>query len=110
MDTEQVEKYFLKTADERFKIKGVYRIAINFKSIDLMNTDNFNIFDNFDLIICRNILIFLEKNYRRQLVEKFHFLLKSDGFLLLGEAESLYGIEKHFKTIIFPGTLAYKKN
>lgn len=109
MNMGQVKKYFLKTADERFKIKDEYRIAIDFKTINLMNPDNFNIFDNFDLIICRNILIFFEKNYRQQLVEKFHFLLKHDGLLLLGEAESLYGIEKHFKTIVFPGTLAYEK-
>ncbi|MEA5553190.1 chemotaxis protein CheB [Anabaena cylindrica UHCC 0172] len=46
-------------------------------------------FSNLDLITCRNLLIYLESGVQKQLMSLFHYSLKSTGFLMLGNSESV---------------------
>ncbi len=46
-------------------------------------------FSKLDLIVCRNVLIYLGPRLQRQLMSLFHYALKPSGFLMLGGAESV---------------------
>ena len=46
-------------------------------------------FSNLDLISCRNLLIYLEPSLQMRVLPLFHYALRSDGFLLLGSAETV---------------------
>jgi signal transduction histidine kinase len=46
-------------------------------------------FSRQDLISCRNLLIYLERDVQRDVIELFHYALNSEGTLLLGSAESI---------------------
>jgi two-component system CheB/CheR fusion protein len=46
-------------------------------------------FSRMDLISCRNLLIYLERDVQREVVEIFHYSLNPDGVMLLGAAESI---------------------
>jgi chemotaxis protein methyltransferase CheR len=108
MDTEAVKKYFLKIND-KYKIKDNYSDTVSFLNLDFLsplNTANLNLYD---LIFCRNMMLFYEKKYKTLLAENLYSLLKPGGFLFLGEEESLHSITPEFKLFLFPGTLAYKK-
>ena len=55
----------------------------------------------FDLIICRNVLIYFNKDLQNQVINKFHNSLKQDGVLAIGSNESLLWFEKqkYFKPV-----------
>jgi chemotaxis protein methyltransferase CheR len=54
----------------------------------------------FDLIICRNILIYFSKDFQESIISNFHKILKQNGYLVLGKVEILTGYVKDmFETI-----------
>ncbi len=48
-------------------------------------------FTKLDILVCRNLLIYMEPELQQKLIPLFHYSLKPGGFLFLGSAESLYG-------------------
>ena len=51
----------------------------------------------FDVIFCRNVMIYFDNEVRRRLLEECHRLLRPDGFLVVGHSESLSGMLGPFK-------------
>ena len=45
----------------------------------------------FDLIVCRNVLIYFDRDTQERLFEKYYDALAPDGFLVLGKVETLLG-------------------
>jgi chemotaxis protein methyltransferase CheR len=63
----------------------------------------------FDLILCRNLLIYLDDAARRGLCDGLHSVLNPRGILVIGAAESLYGVTDVFSTECFGKTLVYRR-
>jgi chemotaxis protein methyltransferase CheR len=63
----------------------------------------------FDLILCRNLLIYLDDAARRRLCLGLHSALKPRGMLMIGAAESLYGVTDTFSTECFGKTIVYRR-
>jgi chemotaxis protein methyltransferase CheR len=83
VDKSLLEKYFIKNAagywvDEKLKRKVI------FQHHNLLN-DHFE--QNYDLIVCRNVIIYFSEEVRDNLFQKFHNSLKSTGVLFLGGSE-----------------------
>ena len=53
----------------------------------------------FDAIFCRNVMIYFDNAVRSRLLQECHRLLKPDGYLFVGHAESLTGISTGFKAV-----------
>jgi len=62
-----------------------------------------------DVIFCRNVMIYFDEAEQKRLVEKFHRCLSPDGYLLLGHAESLFGLSDKYKMIHQNNGTAYQK-
>ncbi len=56
-------------------------------------------FSKLDLVICRNLLIYLEQPAQEKCISIFHYALKEDGFLFLGNAESVGRQKSLFKSL-----------
>ena len=54
---------------------------------------------NFDVIFCRNVMIYFDKDTQSRLVNKYHGSLKKDGYFFVGHSESLTGLQHSFKYI-----------
>src|SRR4051812_44399811 len=63
----------------------------------------------FDLILCRNLLIYLAQGTRRRLCHGLHSALNPRGMLMIGAAETLYGVTDAFSTECLGRTLLYRK-
>jgi chemotaxis protein methyltransferase CheR len=63
----------------------------------------------FDLILCRNLLIYLDEATRRCLCHGLHKALNPLGLLIVGAAESLYGVTDAFSTECLGNTVVYRK-
>lgn len=46
-------------------------------------------FSKLDLLSCRNVLIYMDRELQKKLIPLFHYALNSDGFLFLGPSETL---------------------
>ncbi len=53
-------------------------------------------FTKLDILVCRNLLIYLDQGVQRKLIPLFHYSLNPGGILLLGSAETIGGYTDHF--------------
>lgn len=104
-----IEKCFNHLTVKEYQIMDKYKEIVRFKKLNLLDFPQISIFPSFDVIFCRNVLIYFDMNSKKKVLEKFYDLLKPGGYLFLGHSESLHGISAAFKLILFKGALAYKK-
>ena len=95
-----LRKYFQKGRDQWegwYRVKDAVRRRVVFRRLNLIEPFPFK--RTFDLIFCRNVLIYFDKNIQTELVEKFGQFLSPGGYLFIGHSESLSGLSRAFKFI-----------
>ena len=70
-----------------WKIKRELQARIDFKSLNLLGS--YGIVGKFDIVFCRNVLIYFSSELKQQILRKIHAQLKPGGYLMLGASESL---------------------
>ena len=98
------QKKYLKAADPdktTYQVIPQLRKLVNFARLNLM--EEFPMKGPFDIIFCRNVMIYFDKPTQVKLIKKFCKLLPKDGHLLIGHAESL-DHKNHDLTYIQPAT------
>jgi chemotaxis protein methyltransferase CheR len=63
----------------------------------------------FDVIFCRNVLIYFDEPTRQRICQQMRSVLADEGWLVLGAAENLYGIQDCFESVHAGETLLYRK-
>ncbi len=64
---------------------------------------------NFDVVFCRNILIYFDAEMKRNILRRFYDLLHPGGFLVLGSTETVYGLVDCYETLHVGGTILYRR-
>lgn len=80
-------KYFTKHGDDSYRISDDIRKEVVFKQFNLM--DDIITKKPFDLISCRNVMIYFEGDTKNSLVKRFYDVTKDKGYLFIGHAESI---------------------
>jgi chemotaxis protein methyltransferase CheR len=83
----EISKYFDKE-EHNFHLQNTIKSRVKFQRLDLVN-DSYP--GMFDLIICRNVLIYIDKEAKKRVFKKFFRSLKPGGFLVIGRSESIVG-------------------
>ena len=97
----EVGKYYIQNYFSR--IDGVYQIAdhiknlVTFRIFNLMEPFPFK--RNFDIIFCRNVMIYFEGHVQKRLVEKMYDVLAPEGLFFIGHSEGLVHKEHRFSFI-----------
>jgi len=87
LDLNRLNKYFDKQQDDFFKIKDQVRVMAQFKKMNLMKP--FIGLGKFDIILCRNVMIYFTSQDRKRIYQNISKVLEPDGYLLIGSTESL---------------------
>jgi len=99
-------KYFDKVDDNHYKVKPILQELIRFDYHNLK-------FDNgerdFDIILCRNVIIYFDKKAQEELIKKFFVCLNEEGYLFIGHSESLFGMNSGFKFHKIDEACIYRK-
>ena len=82
----RLNRHFTKEGD-KFKIKDEIKRRVKFKKMNLLEDDFPKEF--FHLVLCRNVIIYLEDEVKDALIAKLHAALKKDGILFLGGTEKI---------------------
>ncbi|MEI8344520.1 MAG: protein-glutamate O-methyltransferase [Candidatus Omnitrophota bacterium] len=95
------EKYFTKEYEDKrffFRVKDVLRARAVFARLNLMD-GVFPFKGKFDLIFCRNVMIYFDKPTQECLVNKLSRYLAPGGHLFIGHSESLIGLRTDFHSV-----------
>ncbi|WP_446899837.1 CheR family methyltransferase [Clostridium sp. LBM24168] len=88
---EYLDKYFIKN-DDKYIIKDSIKNMVVFRKHDLI-LDRYE--KDFDLIICRNVVIYFNQDIKDKIYEKFSQSLKKGGLLFVGATESIYNYKEY---------------
>ena len=89
-------KYFKQNGD-RWEIDPALRSMVSYKSFNLL--DSPASLGKFDIVMCRNVLIYFDQDTKRQVLERISTVMTSDGTLYLGGAETVLGITDKFHPV-----------
>lgn len=100
-----LKKYFRKKGVDEWEVIEEVKNEITFRRFNLM-TDKFPFKKPFDIIFCRNVMIYFDPPTKEELVRKFYDITVKDGYLFVGHSESLKHISADYKYIM---PAVYKK-
>jgi len=103
-----LQKYFRRTA-EVFQLNDDLRGAVEFTRVNLQEPADVRSYRNYDVIFCRNLLIYFDDLSRTRAAEVFYEALRPGGFICLGHSESMSRISALFKIRKFPDAIIYQK-
>jgi len=101
----QVARHFERRGDV-WRVRESLRRLVEFRRLNLTQPlDNLGLFD---VILCRNVLIYFDEAMKRKIVRQLRAQLYPTGWLMLGSAENLYTLDAGFESIHFGETLLYR--
>jgi chemotaxis protein methyltransferase CheR len=97
-----LKKKYLTRSREKSKslvrISSAVRSLVTFKRINFMD-DDFGLSEKMDIIFCRNVVIYFDKQTQQTLMKKFYKQLRPGGYLFIGHSETLSGLDVDFKAV-----------
>jgi chemotaxis protein methyltransferase CheR len=104
-----LSKYFSRSGDD-YQICDELRNAVEFTRVNLMKQSDVRGYREFDVIFCRNLLIYFDDLSRRQAADTFFDALNPGGFLCLGHSESMSRISSLYQVRKFADSVVYQKS
>jgi chemotaxis protein methyltransferase CheR len=86
-------KYFTQI-NETWQVSPEIRAMVQFKQLNLLN--DFSHLGTFDVIFCRNVLIYFDQDTKVNVFNRLAKVIEQDGFLVLGAAETVVGLSAGF--------------
>ncbi|MFS2003533.1 CheR family methyltransferase [Duganella sp. CT11-25] len=99
MSPERSRRFFLKGKGDRegqARVRPELRNMITFKQLNLL-ADNWPISGQFDVIFCRNVMIYFDKATQRKILSRFVPLMKPDALLFAGHSENFLYVSESLK-------------
>ena len=87
-------KHFMQVGD-MWQLNADIRSMVQYRQLNLLQ--DFGHLGTFDIIFCRNVLIYFDQDTKANVFERLSKVVDADGFLVLGAAESVVGISDAFK-------------
>jgi chemotaxis protein methyltransferase CheR len=103
---ERRERFFIRRG-KQWEVRPELREMVDFRKVNLASPAG--IFVEFEVIFCRNVLIYFDDDTKRIIAEMLHRRLKDNGVLILGSAENLYNITEKFHSEQVDGSIVYRK-
>lgn len=98
------KRYFLKTKDDKYEVSPEIKKHITFKTFNLM--DPIAAKNKYDIIFCRNVMIYFNPETKMNIVNKFYDATKPQGYLMIGHAET---IQRNQSKFMYINPAIYKK-
>lgn len=92
---EYLSKYFTRKGAS-YRVNDIIREMVIFAPHNLIKDPPFN---KIDLLVCRNLLIYLQAEAQKKVFSYFHFALNADAMLLLGRSESIGEMTGYFRSL-----------
>lgn len=88
-------KYFEQGEENCWRVKDTIKRMVHFQSHNLLH--DATRFGTFDIIFCRNVLIYFDTETKLAVLNRLAGMLNPPGFLVLGSAETVFGLDSPFE-------------
>jgi len=106
LSDEKKKLFFKNVGDKRWKLNEKVKSIVKFNEINLLK--NYSLIGKFDLIFCRNVLIYFSADLKSDILTRMSKILNPGGFLILGGSESPTGYCRAFEMTRFPKGVVYR--
>jgi chemotaxis protein methyltransferase CheR len=104
-----VAKYFTTEGPDVWRILDDLRQSVRFTTVNIVEPAETRPHGKFDIIFCRNVLIYFDDTSRRIAAENFYENLWPGGYICLGHAESMSRISPLFEVCRFADAIVYRR-
>jgi chemotaxis protein methyltransferase CheR len=105
----QVKQHFTASGPDNFLVSPDLKRLISFKNFNLVDYAGYRSLGTFDVIFCRNVLIYFDEAVKGKVIKGFHELLYPKAFLLVGHSESIHSFNVGFELMHFSKAMGYRK-
>lgn len=106
---EMLAKHFVEEDKGDYRIVDKVKELVSFSSLNLLDPFKTGLISTMDVIFCRNVLIYFDKEAKKKVIESFSNKLREGGYLLLGHSESLINISNAFALRTLKNDMVYQK-
>jgi chemotaxis protein methyltransferase CheR len=104
-----IAKYFTESGPELWDIIDELRQSVRFTAVNIVDASDTRPYGKFDIIFCRNVLIYFDDTSRRIAAENLYENLAPGGYICLGHAESMSRISSLFEVCRFKDAIVYRR-
>ena len=106
LSEEKKKMFFTGVEGNRWKLNDKVKSIVKFNEINLLQ--NYALIGKFDLIFCRNVLIYFSADLKSDILDRMAQILNPGGFLVLGGSESPTGYSRAFEMVRYPKGVVYR--
>lgn len=103
-------KYFDRIDENTWRLKDLVSKNVSFERINLTDKIRMKMLGKFDIIFCKNVIIYFDEKTRNELAETFWSILNRNGYLVLGPAERISVITEIFEPVFEGNMFFYRKS
>lgn len=97
LSQERLIRYFDEAPPGQWTVKMPVRSRVEFRQLNLL--DSYSILGKFDIVFCRNVLIYFSADVKKDILRRIHATLKPGGYLMLGASEALNGLPELYSMV-----------
>ncbi len=106
---EMVKKYFIEEGKGDYRVVDRVKELVSFSYLNLLDPYKTSLIRDIDVIFCRNVIIYFDREAKRTVIDSFYDKLREGGYLLLGHSESLINISNAFVLRTLKNDMVYQK-
>jgi chemotaxis protein methyltransferase CheR len=103
-----LNRYF-KQDGSMYQLDPTIQSMVHFEKLNLKDRLAAKRFGTWDVIFCRNVMIYFDDGMKNHCAKLFHEQLQNDGTLFIGHSETLRNLDAKFEALPFPQGFAYEK-
>ena len=107
LSPERRARFFEDSGKGMMRVKEPVRKRVSFRHLNLL--DSYTLLGKFDIIFCRNVLIYFSPEVKAKIIRQFAQSLNSRGYLILGASESLSSLNEDFEMLRCNPGIIYRK-
>jgi len=107
LSPERRSRFFEDSGKGMMRVKEQVRKNVSFRHLNLL--DSYTLLGKFDIIFCRNVLIYFSPEVKTKIIRQFAQVLNSRGYLILGASESLSSLNEDFEMLRCNPGIIYRK-
>jgi chemotaxis protein methyltransferase CheR len=104
-----VDRYFEKDGPDKYRIDAGLRNSVTFTAVNLVDSQGMAQHRDFDIVFCRNVLIYFDDASRRLAAENLYDCIQPGGYICLGHSETMSRISPLFNVCRYPDAIVYRK-
>ncbi len=106
LSSERNGEHFLQLDGDTWRVKDSVRNRVRFRPLNLQ--ESFFLLGKFDIVFCRNVLIYFSSDLKLEILRKIHANLNPGGILFLGSSENITGLNDLYEMVNCNPGVAYR--